>query len=239
MTQPFPIAAPDLISVGAQTMVETSRRLGLTWELRPATVADPDIPTVLQDGDEVPTTAVSLIGHLVEDQRVMIMTIPPGGNYIMGVVEETTRLMLKVKQNDETLNNVATPQNDDELFHSVRAGYSYMSLTLLMWTGADTAADFRLDFSGTNVEAADGIVAQGTAATSTIGTIDTGFLTRVAVGSDHTRGTFAGNLLGLHVGTFWAASDATLNLRWSQANLTVSNLTLRAGSWWLLIPFNS
>lgn len=82
--------APELIGVGAQAMIEQARRLGLTWNLRPATVnfydRDTQNVTITYDGDTVSIGAVSLCGGLFTGARVMGMQVPPGGNFIVGTV---------------------------------------------------------------------------------------------------------------------------------------------------------
>lgn len=79
--------APSLISVGTQAMVENASRLGLTWQLRPATVTSVSSPTQVMatyDGDTVPIGMVNLIAPLLVGARVMGMAVPPSGNFIIG-----------------------------------------------------------------------------------------------------------------------------------------------------------
>lgn len=82
MTQPAQDATTAAI-------VAQARRLGLTWTLTPATVAQDSSDMmnvqVTIDGSPLnPTRAISLIGQLMADTRVMIATVPPQGNYIVG-----------------------------------------------------------------------------------------------------------------------------------------------------------
>jgi len=79
--------APDLISTGTQAMVENANRLGLTWQLRPATVITVISPTLVMatyDGDTVPIGMVNLTAPLLVGARVMAMAVPPSGNFIIG-----------------------------------------------------------------------------------------------------------------------------------------------------------
>lgn len=81
--------APDLVSTGVQTLVETAQRLGLTWTLRPATVESAQstaVVTALYDGDGRPIDMTSLIGFVQPGSRVMVMHVPPAGNYIIGTL---------------------------------------------------------------------------------------------------------------------------------------------------------
>jgi hypothetical protein len=79
--------APDLISTGVQTLVDTSTRLGLTWQLRLATVTssiDSDRMRARVDGDEAVVTVTSVIGAVSPGDRVYVVSIPPAGNYAIG-----------------------------------------------------------------------------------------------------------------------------------------------------------
>lgn len=79
--------APDLVSTGVQTLVETARRLGLEWTLRMATVQSSDSSsgiTAIYDGDTEPITMLSLTGLDPPGARVSVIQVPPAGNYIIG-----------------------------------------------------------------------------------------------------------------------------------------------------------
>lgn len=80
----------------ASAIKENADRLGLTWRMRPATVASSNksaygnpaiegVP-VIYDGDSAVLQAVSLIGLTPTGTRVMCIQIPPQGNYIVGVI---------------------------------------------------------------------------------------------------------------------------------------------------------
>jgi len=82
---PDPI--PDLIGTGVQTLVENARRLGLQWTLRLATVSVVTSPTELTavyDSDTEPIGMTSLVGMVSPGSRVMVMQVPPAGNFIIG-----------------------------------------------------------------------------------------------------------------------------------------------------------
>ncbi len=76
----------EQISAGTQETVDTAKRLGLTWTLRPGTVATPSPLTVTYDGDTVPIGMVSMVGDLVTGDRVYCIAVPPAGNFIIGRV---------------------------------------------------------------------------------------------------------------------------------------------------------
>jgi len=88
-----PVAQPTT----AKSIKENATRLGLTWQLRSATVqanfidgtGNSTVTTsgavpIVYDGDSVPLTAVSLIGIPAGASRVMCIQVPPSGNYIIG-----------------------------------------------------------------------------------------------------------------------------------------------------------
>jgi hypothetical protein len=88
MTGPNPTDAPELISIGAQSIVDRSKSLGLVWTRRLATVNDGTNPAscvITFDNDTVAVTAVSMVGPLPLDTRVYVDMVPPSGNFITGV----------------------------------------------------------------------------------------------------------------------------------------------------------
>ena len=98
MQPQFDEAAPDLFSAGAAEMIRTSQRLGLTWDLKLATVSG-FAPLMVQfDGDTATAggstpavQAVSMIGPLPLDIRVWVMVIPRGINAVMGFATDGPR----------------------------------------------------------------------------------------------------------------------------------------------------
>jgi hypothetical protein len=76
--------APDLISVGAQSLVERAKSLGLTWTIRLAEVMTINPLTIMYDGDTQPVSADSMIGQVVAGMRVYGLMVPPSANFIAG-----------------------------------------------------------------------------------------------------------------------------------------------------------
>lgn len=79
---------PDLIGAGIQALVEQAKRLGLTWDVRQATVTNGENPAAvlaILDGDTQPIGMVSTIGSLLTDARVYVVVVPPAGNFIFGI----------------------------------------------------------------------------------------------------------------------------------------------------------
>lgn len=102
---------PELISVGAQAIADTGKRLGLTWNLRPGMVAVTNPLQVIHDGDNEPIGMVSLIGFLGLGVRVMTMFVPPAGNYVVGCfaggdVGRATFLEYAISTADQNITNV-------------------------------------------------------------------------------------------------------------------------------------
>lgn len=89
----FTQEAPALIGVGAQSIVDRAKELGLTWTIRPATISTTAQvqntvnanETIVYDGDSAPIAAMNITGQVVTvGQRVMAIAVPPAANYIIG-----------------------------------------------------------------------------------------------------------------------------------------------------------
>lgn len=90
MTEPIPQLDGDTATT-VDELVQQADRLGLTWTMRPATVISDN--TVTYDGeDTVEQPVTSLIGLLKPDIRVMVLFVPPSGNYIIGVLGDSFAL---------------------------------------------------------------------------------------------------------------------------------------------------
>lgn len=79
--------------IGADETSKQGDRLGLKWRLRRAVVDSTD-PVVMDtsevpvkfSGDDVAVRAVSLIGFVPNGLSVMVLVVPPAGNYIIGTL---------------------------------------------------------------------------------------------------------------------------------------------------------
>lgn len=87
MTEPLPQVTPNESpnSAAISELVRESTRLGMTWEIKRGTV-DQDNLNVVMDGDEIPIRATSLIGTLYSTQRVTVLSVTDGGNYVIGAL---------------------------------------------------------------------------------------------------------------------------------------------------------
>lgn len=65
---------------------DNAARLGLIWQLVPATVEDPTIPTVTFDSDStgLPCPVINILATPIAGDRVWIAQVPPAGNYMIG-----------------------------------------------------------------------------------------------------------------------------------------------------------
>lgn len=106
MTDPLTVEAPELIGIGAQSLVARAQALGLTWDLRPVTVVAPTESSLTApisatyDGDISVLPFINVTGFpLHVGQRAMGLTVPPAGNFIIGALEQVTPWTPLVFQN--------------------------------------------------------------------------------------------------------------------------------------------
>ncbi len=94
--QPSSFTAPPddagLEMARIKAIQDNAQRLGLTWQLRLATVLPNTTGTansspVVMDGDTAAIDAVSMIGPLQGGMRVYVITSPPAGNHIVGMAD--------------------------------------------------------------------------------------------------------------------------------------------------------
>lgn len=80
-----------------QAVAENAKRLGLTWDITMATIVDGSSPGSVtavfdSDADSGAQTLglISMIGQLAPGERIYVVTVPPAGNYIVGVVRSVS-----------------------------------------------------------------------------------------------------------------------------------------------------
>lgn len=92
---------PTEAAAAVQQIVSDPARLGLVWNLRPATVTDvvtnvsheqvQQELAIQMDGDDVPITAVNISGSAVSiGTRVYAIEVPPGGVFVIGTANIST-----------------------------------------------------------------------------------------------------------------------------------------------------
>lgn len=76
----------DDVAAFVKELQDNAARLGLTWILSAAQVADPTVPTVVFDSDTSATAVpvVNLLSDTAAGDRVYVAQIPPAGNYMIG-----------------------------------------------------------------------------------------------------------------------------------------------------------
>lgn len=83
------VTEPNIGAETAQEIKDNAQTIGMGWTLRPATVNDYDPATstaqATLDGDAQSIPMISLAGPLLAGSRVMVMIVPPSGNYIVGI----------------------------------------------------------------------------------------------------------------------------------------------------------
>lgn len=90
-------ATPTPTTSTARAVVDNANRLGLTWIMRPATVASlssttaPQALTVQYDGDAGTVKATSTCGIVLPGTRVMCIQVPPSANFVIGVIGSQTQ----------------------------------------------------------------------------------------------------------------------------------------------------
>lgn len=80
---------PTLIDASVQALLNNANRLGLTWNMAIATITmgtNPQSVRGLIDGDSAPILMKSMIGEIAANTRVYVIQVPPGNNYVAGLV---------------------------------------------------------------------------------------------------------------------------------------------------------
>lgn len=125
-----PVGVP--VKALAKAIVERKNELGLSWGLRPATVAalgsDGSTRAVL-DGDTTPIRVVSMIGRVPKDARVMVLVTPPAGHHIVGwagPVPAPGELLAKLESNQgqSIAANTDTPVQFNRVLLDVVGGFN-------------------------------------------------------------------------------------------------------------------
>ena len=83
-----PSTAVGVEVAASQELVAGADRLGLQWQLRPATVlriVDASSVLAVYDGDTEPVPMIQLVGGVGPNDRVYAMFVPPQGNYIISL----------------------------------------------------------------------------------------------------------------------------------------------------------
>jgi hypothetical protein len=150
-------------------LVIQAKRLGLTWGLRPGKVVSvtsgtgPYNPGVQLDGDDADTVILtaSLVGGLAVGMRVMVMAVPPNGNYVVGIISSTDLRRYEVGGFTNHGTTITTTETVMETFSQfvIRQGAAYrVEFDGWLLAASTTSTQFRLrktDATGTVLTASD------------------------------------------------------------------------------------
>lgn len=206
-------------SAGAQALVNDAQRLGLTWELRPATVGSPDPLQVTVDADIVPVGAISMVGALITGTRVYVILIPPSGVFVVGFNDPSFTDRLSGPVNYSAAGAVgsttsATYVNMPNLpfvtvvkrFGSADTNIEFIMTTSIFGSGTNTGVGFGVNLTGGTGTDVDLIVRTMTASLT------------------HTDFAMTKILSGLAPGTY------TLSGRWKRT-ASANTLQMDTGDW--------
>lgn len=89
----------DSIVTGIKALVGSADQLGLKWKITPATTGANSYTSagyigVTLDGDTGISTAVSLLGPIQPNSRVMVLDVPPNNKYVIGWVGQAAGVAL-------------------------------------------------------------------------------------------------------------------------------------------------
>lgn len=225
----------NAIGVGVDEIIRNAQQLGLTWTLIPATTATitggksywpPTNTYVIQDNDTTVTRAISLIGRVFSGTRVMIMHVPPAGNYIIGVIGDVGD-RLAYKTLDESIVNSITLQDDNELFIAdltANAVYEMHLYTLFRSTAAGLTPGMKVDFtlpSGANIDNAS----------FTLSSTGAYAITNANGGVTGIRAELFNSVFEETALLIMGSNRGRLQFRWSQDALSAASTTVAQGSY--------
>lgn len=158
MTTPAPVepTLTQTVSLASvDELIAQARRLGLTWGLRPGLVVDttaaggPYNPRVQLDGDDESVTilAPSLVGGVAIGMRVMVMFVPPAGNYVVGIISSTSTQRYEVGGTTNHATTITTTETVLETFSRFKlmSGAAYrVEIDGWLLAGAGLFTFFRL-----------------------------------------------------------------------------------------------
>lgn len=226
------------IGIAVKEIQVEARRLGLVWDLRPATVIDNRVTlTGIIDGDAtVVIELISLVGRPEIGTRVMVMAVPPAGNYVIGYLTRNEpalgQTLIRVVEEDITITSSIDP--DDQplaTFEQLPLNSRFKIFGWLWWTSTSGTPDIRFETEGPfDATGETSLYAQDTGATVTAGSIDTGVASPLA--TNHTRGSINGSLSGMLAGHYQTDNTpGDLEIRVAQGTSSPTATVLKAGSW--------
>lgn len=157
MTTPVEPQVPLTTSLASvDELVLQARRLGLIWSLRPATVVNTTYvtlgayePRVQMDADVLTAAipVVSLAGPVAVGMRVMVMTVPPLGYYIIGIIGVSATQRFEIGSHTSHGTTITTTETVMETFtrFSALPGAAYrFSVNGALLAATTTFTQFKL-----------------------------------------------------------------------------------------------
>src|SRR5262245_56353907 len=147
-----------MIDTLIRSIQDNSFELGLTWRLRPGTVtkSGSGLVQVVEDGDVSRTRidAISLLGYMIEDTRVMLLHVPPSTMFILGIINRDYpppgSAIVSLRQ-DVTTQSIANAGAGQFI--------TWDTAVYMPFGGWTTGTDFTLPFDGMYLCAGRGVFA--------------------------------------------------------------------------------
>lgn len=188
-----PVAAPDKNDVAVavasvQAAAEEAPRLGLSWQLRAATVTNTSPLTAIYDGDSTGISMTSMVGDITIGQRIYAIFVPPSGNFVVGFPGTNPTTPYKAR-------NTLTTASADVTFSGIPVNLRYLRLTwyaaidnsslqlICHQVGGDTGSFY----SYTNLQVNNTSVVGGSSHNNTVGII--GLITGTSSGANFSSGS--------------------------------------------------
>lgn len=160
------------VATGVDQAVADAKRLGISWTLRPGTMISDFVAVYDGDAVEQGVRVIKLVPDVANGDRVMLMFVPPAGNFVIGYApgsDPVNRLVRATSATGTTSNaTYSTPTGMTAI--RLRANTTYfISCNVLYTTAATTTgAQFQLAFTGTvKRDQLIGVIQGSTAATFT------------------------------------------------------------------------
>lgn len=162
MTTPVDPTTVQTVSLASvDELLAQARRLGLVWSLRPGTVtnitngASAYNPRVVMDGDDANADiqVTSLVGGVAVDMRVMVMFVPPIGNYVIGIISTAHTQRYEIGALSGHGTTITTTETVMETFtnFNVLAGAAYRyEIDGTLIAGTSTGTQFQIRKTNTS-----------------------------------------------------------------------------------------
>lgn len=156
-------ADTDTVNVATttvQAIIDNADRLGLTWDIKPATVSRAIPPAVTVDGDTVSIGATSIIGRLALGQRVYVIIVPPSAVFVIGLAGEPFRLLARGQRSAPKTGIAGTELGVVRVNTILPAGFTYRVSTNVLFVQSTlnelARIDLRIRYTSDHTDATTG-----------------------------------------------------------------------------------